>query len=160
MYSSWHHSGHCTWTHTIATPGDAPVSNFSCKWVIICSYQWCLTHFQQFRYLPSFTLLLQSRRTLLRDWWCISYINCAQGVLCTWKVRARLGLVMTCPCLGGWLLMSKSPPSSLPAALRDLVPLAHWYAVISPTGKPFWARSIAGCSRSAKDSYQIHKAQV
>lgn len=61
---------------------------------------------------------------------------------------------MTWPCLGGWLLMSKSPPSSLPAALRDLVFLAHWYAVISATGKPFCASSIAGCSRSDKVTYQ------
>lgn len=103
--------------------------------------------------------LLQSRSALIRSWWNILYINFTLDILYTWKVHARLGLVMICPCLGGWLFMSKSSPRFLPEALRNSVPFAHWYAVISATGKPFWAKPIAGCSRSAKDSYSIHKAQ-
>lgn len=73
----------------------------------------------------------------------------------TWNVWARPGLVTTWPCLGGWLLGRKSPPSSLPTSLIAFVHLAHAYAVTSATGNPPLAKSHAGSRISARESCRI-----
>lgn len=86
------------------------------------------------------------------------------AVLCsgggTFKVWARPGFRNTCPHLGAWPSISKSPPSSFPAHFKAATQFAQWWAATSATGNPISASSSAPFSTSCRVSYGNRKRKL